>query len=120
VKVSSLLRFKDSDHLRFKRSCHPEPSLARFLRQTKSKDLLFLFQPRIFLLAVALALPLSSHAQGCSLCKDVTAGSAPHQRQALRRAILIMGIPAGALFLGTLVLAGKIKPREDSDLPNQL
>jgi hypothetical protein len=65
-------------------------------------------------LALIFTLPLSSHAQGCSLCKDATAGSAPHQRQALRRAILIMGIPAGAIFLGILVVARKIKPREDS------
>jgi len=54
------------------------------------------------------------HAQGCSLCRDTTAGSAPHQRQALRRAILIMGIPAGSIFLGILVVARKIKPREDA------
>jgi hypothetical protein len=66
------------------------------------------------LLAFALALPLSSHAQGCSLCKDTTAGSAPRAQQSLRRAILIMGIPAGAIFLGILVVARKIKPREDS------
>jgi len=53
------------------------------------------------------------YAQGCSLCRDTTAGSAPHVREALRRAILILGIPAGTIFLGILVVAHKIKPRED-------
>ncbi len=66
-------------------------------------------------LTLLLVITLSAHAQGCSLCKDATAGSAPRQRQALQRAILIMGLPAGAIFLGILVLARKIKPREDSD-----
>ena len=65
-----------------------------------------------FLLMLALTLPI--HAQGCSLCRDTTAGSAPHVRQSLRRAILILGLPAGSIFLGILVLARKIKPREDS------
>jgi hypothetical protein len=62
----------------------------------------------------ALALPLSTHAQGCSLCRDTTAGSAPHVRQSLRRAILILGLPAGGIFLGILVVARKSKPREDA------
>ena len=84
------------------------------MRQTKSKDLLFFFQPRILLLALALLLPPISHAQGCSLCRDTIAGSAPHVRQSLRRAILILGLPAGAIFLGILVLARNIKPREDA------
>jgi hypothetical protein len=66
----------------------------------------------VVLFALTLAPPLPSHAQGCSLCKDATAGFAPRQRQALRRAILILGIPAGAIFLGILILARKIKPRE--------
>jgi len=64
---------------------------------------------------IVLGLPLPSYAQGCSLCKDATAGSAPRQRQALRRAILIMGVPASGIFLGILVLARRIKPREEPD-----
>ena len=75
---------------------------------------------RITLLTLALALPLCSHAQGCSLCKDSTAGSAPRVRQSLRRAILILGLPAGGIFIGILVLARKIKPREAPEPPNQL
>jgi hypothetical protein len=64
-------------------------------------------------LTLALTLPLLSHAQGCSLCKDATAGSAPRQREALRHAILILGIPASGIFLGILIVARKIKPQED-------
>jgi hypothetical protein len=68
------------------------------------------------LLAFASLLTLAplSHAQGCSLCRDTTAGSAPRARQSLRRAILILGIPAGGIFFGILVIARRIKPREDS------
>lgn len=101
------------------KSCHPERSLA-LERQTKSKDLLFLFQPRILLLAMALVMPAFSHAQGCSLCKDTTAGSAPIVRQSLRRAILILGLPAAGIFIGILVLARRIKPREAPESTNQL
>jgi hypothetical protein len=64
-------------------------------------------------IGIALALPLASHAQGCALCRDTTAGSAPRIRQSLRRAILVLGLPAGAVFIGILVVAKRIKPRED-------
>jgi hypothetical protein len=92
-------------------SCHPERSAAG----AKSKDLLFLLQPRILLLAVILSLPLLAPAQGCSLCRDTTAGSAPRVREGLRRAILVLGLPAGVVFLGILVVARNSKPREDAD-----
>jgi hypothetical protein len=68
----------------------------------------------LLVLSTALAFPALSHAQGCSLCRDTTAGSAPRVRQGLRRAILVLGLPAGAVFLGILAVAKKIKPREDS------
>jgi hypothetical protein len=67
----------------------------------------------LLILTLALAVPLPIHAQGCSLCRDTTAGSAPHVRQSLRRAILILGVPAGGIFLGILVVARKIKPVGD-------
>jgi hypothetical protein len=92
-------------------SCHPERSAAG----AKSKDLLFLLQPRILLLAVIFSLPLLAPAQGCSLCRDTTAGSAPRVREGLRRAILVLGLPAGVVFLGILVVARNSKPREDAD-----
>ena len=52
-----------------------------------------------------------ARAQGCSLCKDATAGSAPRAREGMRRAILVLGIPAGVVFLGILVIACRIQPR---------
>jgi hypothetical protein len=56
--------------------------------------------------------PVRSRAQGCSLCKDATAGSAPHAREGLRKGILVLGLPAGAIFLTILVVARKMQPRE--------
>jgi hypothetical protein len=50
-------------------------------------------------------------AQGCSACRDTTAGSAPQTRAGLRRAIPILAIPALGIFIGTLVLARKTGPR---------
>jgi hypothetical protein len=57
--------------------------------------------------------PSLSHAQGCSLCRDATAGSAPRVRQGLRRGVIALGIPAGVIFVGVLVLARRMKPREE-------
>jgi hypothetical protein len=48
---------------------------------------------------------LAAHAQGCSMCRDATAGSAPQIRAGLRRAIPVLAIPAIALFLGFFVIA---------------
>jgi len=69
----------------------------------------------LLVLAALLAVSALSHAQGCSLCRDTTAGSAPRVRQGLRRAILVLGVPAGAVFLGILVVARNIKPRDALD-----
>jgi hypothetical protein len=57
------------------------------------------------LLALGLFLGTAAHAQSCSLCRDASAGSAPHARASLRRGILVLGIPAGAIFLGILCAA---------------
>jgi len=43
--------------------------------------------------------------QGCSMCRDTTAGSAPQVRAGLRRAIPVLAIPAILLFGGVLVIA---------------
>ncbi len=64
-------------------------------------------------LATLLCLPVLTHAQGCSLCRDTTAGSAPKTREGLRRGILVLGLPAGALFVGILAVAWKMKPHEE-------
>jgi hypothetical protein len=61
-------------------------------------------------LAVAFAATSKASAQGCTLCRDTTAGSAPQARRALRIAIPILGIPALGIFAGVLVLARRIKP----------
>jgi hypothetical protein len=68
----------------------------------------------LLILTLALTFPLPIPAQGCSLCRDSTAGSAPRVRQSFRRAILILGLPAGGIFLGILAVARRTKPREDS------
>jgi len=70
---------------------------------------------RLALLAAALAAPFPATAQGCSLCRDATAGSAPQARRALRRAIPLLGIPAIGIFAGGLVLAKRIKPGGSSE-----
>ena len=56
-------------------------------------------------LAMLLLFPVSAHAQGCSMCRDTTAGSAPQIRAGLRRAIPVLAIPAIALFIGFFVVA---------------
>jgi L-asparagine transporter-like permease len=70
---------------------------------------------RGLLLAALLCLAAQAYGQGCSLCKDATAGSAPKARQGFRRAILVLGIPAGAIFLAVLVIAKRIQPRENDE-----
>jgi cytochrome c oxidase subunit 3 len=61
-------------------------------------------------LIAAFALAPMLRAQGCSLCRDATAGSAPQTRKAFRLAIPLLGSPAIAIFAGSLVLAKKIQP----------
>jgi hypothetical protein len=64
-------------------------------------------------LAALLCLPVLSHAQGCSLCRDTSAGTSEKAREGLRRGILVLGIPAGAVFVGILAVAWRIEPREE-------
>jgi hypothetical protein len=76
------------------------------LRVAPSRLIIFLACTMIFLLAAS----SKATAQGCTLCRDTTAGSSPHVRKALRIAIPLLGIPAIGIFAGALVLARKIKP----------
>jgi hypothetical protein len=78
------------------------------MKSSRSK----LLQNSLFLLAflAAFALPRTMLGQGCALCRDATAGSAPQTRKAFRRAIPLLGFPAIAIFAGSLVLARKIQP----------
>jgi hypothetical protein len=64
-----------------------------------------LFLIRLCLSALLFACALTAHAQGCSMCRDTTAGSAPQIRAGLRRAIPVLAIPAIALFVGFFALA---------------
>jgi hypothetical protein len=65
-------------------------------------------------LAGAMLSPSRAPAQGCSMCRDTAAGSSPRMRQSLRRAIPILGIPAGTLFLAMLTVAWKFERRSES------
>ena len=64
-----------------------------------------LFLMRLCLAALLFTCALTVHAQGCSMCRDTTAGSAPRIRAGLRRAIPVLAIPAIALFIGFFALA---------------
>ena len=76
------------------------------LRVASSRFLLLLACAVVFLLAA----PSRATAQGCTLCRDATAGSPPKVRRALRIAIPLLGIPAIGIFAGGFVLARKVKP----------
>ena len=66
-------------------------------------------------LFAAFALPATVLGQGCSMCRDATAGSAPQVRKAFRRAIPLLGFPAIAIVAGSLVLARKIQPGRSNE-----
>jgi hypothetical protein len=67
-------------------------------------------------LGAALWVP-GAQAQGCSLCRDTTAGSAPALRAALRRAIPVLAIPALGLFVGFLAIARRLDADIRDDEP---
>jgi hypothetical protein len=66
-------------------------------------------------LLLAFSLPMPALGQGCSACRDATAGSAPQTRRAFRRAIPLLGIPALGIFAGALLLAKKIQPGKQAE-----
>ncbi|HVJ07062.1 MAG TPA: hypothetical protein VM554_01625 [Acidisarcina sp.] len=66
------------------------------------------------LLAAVLAVPVPVHAQGCSMCRDTAAGSAPQVRRSLRVAIPVLGIPALVLFLAMLGVAFRFRAKTDA------
>ncbi len=65
-----------------------------------------LLRPAILPLALVLFTlqPPQLHAQGCTQCRDNTAATPPATQAAYRRAILLMVITAGGLFLTSLIL----------------
>jgi hypothetical protein len=60
---------------------------------------------RICFMMVLLCSAAAAHAQGCSMCRDTTAGSVPQIRAGLRRAIPILAVPAIGLFIAFFVVA---------------
>jgi hypothetical protein len=60
---------------------------------------------RICLAALLFFFAACAQGQGCSMCRDTTAGSAPQIRAGLRRAIPVLAVPAIALFVGFFVVA---------------
>jgi hypothetical protein len=77
-----------------------------------------IFRLRLILLATltfALTMPLAADAQGCSMCRDATAGSAPQTQRAFRRAIPLLGIPAVVVFAGALLLIRRVEPASTSE-----
>jgi hypothetical protein len=70
------------------------------------------------MLAAGLCAPAMGHTQSCSLCRDSTAGAPAQEREGMRRGILVLGIPAGGVFVGILVLALRMKPKEEEQQEN--
>jgi hypothetical protein len=70
---------------------------------------------RTCFMTLLLSSALVARAQGCSMCRDTTAGSAPQIRAGLRRAIPVLAIPAIALFVGFFVVARRSDAWRDSD-----
>jgi hypothetical protein len=56
------------------------------------------------LIALLLFLPPLSHAQGCTQCLDNTAATPPATQRAYRRAIILLTLTAGGLFVTTLAI----------------
>jgi hypothetical protein len=52
--------------------------------------------------------------QGCSACRDTTAGSAPRAREGLRRAIWVLGVPAGGICVAVFLIARRIEAGRES------
>lgn len=67
--------------------------------------------------AALLAIPATGFA--CPACRDVTAGSPPKMQAGIRKGILVLGIPAGAVFVGILGLAWKMKPQAEERDPEE-
>ena len=72
---------------------------------------------RICFMMLLLASALAAHAQGCSMCRDTTAGSAAQIRAGLRRAIPVLAIPAIAIFFGFFVVARRTDAWHSNEEP---
>jgi hypothetical protein len=78
----------------------PVPSTHHRQKTTTAKSLL-----TAIILFTALTLsPPQTHAQGCTQCLDNTAATPPATQRAYRRAIILLTLTAGGLFVTTLAL----------------
>ena len=59
---------------------------------------------RTAVIAAVLSIAPSLHAQGCTQCLDNTAATPPATQRAYRRAIILLTLTAGGLFVTTLYL----------------
>jgi len=62
-----------------------------------------LFAAIIVFIALAMA-PTPAHTQGCTQCLDNTAATPPATQRAYRRAIILLTLTAGGLFVTTLAV----------------
>jgi hypothetical protein len=77
------------------------PSPTRPLRKTTSAKSHFI--TTILFTALTLS-PPPARAQGCTQCLDNTAATPPATQRAYRRAIILLTLTAGGLFVTTLAL----------------
>ena len=59
---------------------------------------------RTLFFAMILTIANSAHPQGCTQCLDNTAATPPATQRAYRRAIILLTLTAGGLFVTTLAL----------------
>ena len=69
----------------------------------------------LFVLLLFAGLSIGAHAQGCSMCYNDAAQANAHQRAALRRGILVLGIPAALMICGIALAAYRSDKNSDSD-----
>jgi hypothetical protein len=55
-------------------------------------------------LAAALIAPTPTYAQGCAQCRDNAAATPPATQRAYRRAIILLTVTAGGIFLATITV----------------
>jgi hypothetical protein len=58
----------------------------------------------VLLFAMVLTITPRINAQGCTQCLDNTAATPPATQRAYRRAIILLTLTAGGLFVATLVV----------------
>ena len=78
------------------------------MKRCPSKSGMAKFNLRSALFLLLLCLPLfaaaPAFAQGCTQCRDNTAATPPATRRAYRRAIILMTVTGGGLFIASVAL----------------